>query len=116
MDSLAPTDEGISSLSQKSTTSTLVCYQDPAKDDVVDKWMKDTYANLEKVSVGIYAADYDKEQRLSRVMTDSALRKWLSIREKYDPKGLFTGHHGFASVLPENQLNRDSANRSKKDT
>jgi hypothetical protein len=40
-------------------------------------------------------------------MTDSALRKWLKIRAKYDPKELFTGHHGFDRVLPENQVNGD---------
>jgi hypothetical protein len=55
------------SLPQKSTISTLVCYSDPGRDEQVDKWMKDTYTELEKVSVGIYVADYDKDQRLSRV-------------------------------------------------
>ncbi|KAK5064365.1 hypothetical protein LTR84_000198 [Exophiala bonariae] len=93
------------SLPQKSTVSTLVCYSDPALDAKVDTWMKKTYTELEKVAVGIYVADHDKDQRLSRVMTDSALRKWLKIRAKYDPYELFTGHHGFDNVLPENQAN-----------
>jgi hypothetical protein len=41
----------------------------------------------------------------TQVMTNSALRKWLKLRAKYDPNELFTGYHGFDSVLVEQQAN-----------
>lgn len=34
-----------------------------------------------------------------KVMTDSALKKWLEIRSKWDPSETFIGHRGFSSVL-----------------
>jgi hypothetical protein len=32
-------------------------------------------------------------------MTDSALRRWLQIRRKWDPEEMFTGYRGFSSIL-----------------
>lgn len=34
-------------------------------------------------------------------MTDNALRRFLQIREKYDPQEMFIGYRGLAKVLDE---------------
>jgi hypothetical protein len=38
---------------------------------------------------------------MEKVMSDTALRKWLKAREKWDPDEVFVGHKGFASILDE---------------
>ncbi|EEU38448.1 uncharacterized protein NECHADRAFT_88594 [Fusarium vanettenii 77-13-4] len=73
------------SLPQKTYVSTMCCWKDPKQDAAVDKWLLDAYTKAEKVSCG--------------VMTDSALKKWLGIRSKWDPSETFIGHRGFSSVL-----------------
>ncbi|KAI8670200.1 FAD-binding PCMH-type domain-containing protein [Fusarium keratoplasticum] len=80
------------SLPQKTYVSTMCCWKDAEQDAGVDKWLLDAYTKADKVSSGVYVADFN-------VMTDSALTKWLEIRSKWDPSETFIGHRGFSSVL-----------------
>lgn len=61
--------------------------------------MQQAFSEAEKVSVGQYIADFDVTHRMTKVMTDRALKRWLQIRKKWDPKELFVGHRGFSSIL-----------------
>ncbi|KAK7715950.1 hypothetical protein SLS57_006701 [Botryosphaeria dothidea] len=87
------------SLPQQYHISTMTCWHDPAKDEVMKKWMYDVYERAQPVSCGQYVADFDENHRITKVMTDKALRKFLQIREKYDPQEMFIGHRGPAKAL-----------------
>ncbi|OCL12642.1 FAD-binding domain-containing protein [Glonium stellatum] len=87
------------SLPQKYYISTMSCWRDPRRDQVMRKWMLDTYSRAGEVSCGQYAADFDATQRMSKIMTDSALTRWLEVREKWDPEEMFVGHRGFSDIL-----------------
>ncbi|KAH7344396.1 hypothetical protein BKA66DRAFT_434134 [Pyrenochaeta sp. MPI-SDFR-AT-0127] len=89
------------SLPQKHYVSTMTRWKDAADDESMRKWMHDAYEGLEKLSVGQYIADFDVNQRVRRVMTDSALKKWLLIRAKWDPDEMFAGYKGFKSILDQ---------------
>ncbi|EEU33648.1 uncharacterized protein NECHADRAFT_89277 [Fusarium vanettenii 77-13-4] len=82
------------SLPQKTYVSTMCCWKDPKQDAAMDKWLLDAYTKADEVSCGVYMADFN-------VMTDSALKKWLQIRGKWDPSETFIGHRGFSSVLDD---------------
>ncbi|KAH7376902.1 hypothetical protein B0T11DRAFT_273091 [Plectosphaerella cucumerina] len=87
------------SLPQKTYVSSMICWKDPQYDTAIDKWLLDAYTKADKVSVGVYVADFNERHRKPKVMTESALKKWLQIREKWDPSETFVGHRGFASTL-----------------
>lgn len=50
----------------------MAIWKDPAKDAAMDKWMYDVYKEAEKVGRGQYVADFDAEQRPTKVGTDCA--------------------------------------------
>ncbi|CAH0024577.1 unnamed protein product [Clonostachys rhizophaga] len=87
------------SLPQKTYVSTMLCWKDPKEDAAMDRWLLDAYTKADKVSCGVYVADFNEKHRKPKVMTDSALKKWLEIRDKWDPSETFIGHRGFSSVL-----------------
>ncbi|KAJ0122288.1 hypothetical protein J7T55_002801 [Diaporthe amygdali] len=87
------------SLPQKSYISSMLCWKDPGRDVFMDKWLRNAYEKAGAVSCGVYAADFNANNRMTKVMTDSALKKWLRIREKWDPSEAFIGYRGFASAL-----------------
>ncbi|KEZ40254.1 Uncharacterized protein SAPIO_CDS8729 [Scedosporium apiospermum] len=89
------------SLPQRMTVATMVCYHNPELDVKMDKWSYEVYKKAEKVGLGQYIADFDAQQRLTKlqVMTDSAMTKWLKIREKYDPEERFIGYRSFKKSL-----------------
>ncbi|KAH7051198.1 hypothetical protein B0J12DRAFT_718870 [Macrophomina phaseolina] len=86
-------------LPQQYHISTMTCWHDPAKDEKMKKWMHDAYSRAQPVSCGQYVADFDERHRITKVMTDKALRRFLQIREKYDPHEMFIGHRGLARAL-----------------
>ncbi|KAI7779825.1 hypothetical protein LA080_000323 [Diaporthe eres] len=43
--------------------------------------------------------NFNPKHRMTKVVTDSALKKWLEIRNKWDPSETLIGHRGFASIL-----------------
>ncbi|KEF62903.1 uncharacterized protein A1O9_00877 [Exophiala aquamarina CBS 119918] len=89
------------SLPQKCTVTTITCYQDASRDAAVDQWTAAAYREAEKVAIGQYVADYDPTQRQAKIMSDTALRKWLGIRSKWDPEDMFVGYRAFEKQLSE---------------
>ncbi|KAF9872122.1 hypothetical protein CkaCkLH20_10459 [Colletotrichum karsti] len=87
------------SLPQKAYVSTMCCWKDAQYDSAIDNSLLDAYTKADAVSCGVYVADFNEKHRMTKVMTDSALRKWLQIRQKWDPSETFVGHRGFASIL-----------------
>ncbi|KAF2502664.1 FAD-binding domain-containing protein [Lophium mytilinum] len=60
--------------------------------------MADIYATLYPLGVGMYVADYnpfDERQANVKVWTDKGLQRFMEIRAKYDPQGLFPGFNPF---------------------
>ncbi|KAJ6026878.1 hypothetical protein N7460_011695 [Penicillium canescens] len=97
------------SLPQKTYVSTMLCWKDAKYDAAMDKWLLDAYTKADRVSSGVYVADFNVKHRKPKVMTDSALSKWLQIREKWDPSETFIGHRGFASTLDPSYEHRNSS-------
>ncbi|KFZ07603.1 hypothetical protein V501_06292, partial [Pseudogymnoascus sp. VKM F-4519 (FW-2642)] len=87
------------SLPQKLSVTTMAIWKDPAKDAAMDKWMYDVYKEAEKVGRGQYVADFDAEQRPTKIMSDTALKRWLQIRAKWDPAETFIGYRAFEKSL-----------------
>ncbi|CAK1365406.1 unnamed protein product [Cercospora beticola] len=87
------------SLPQRTYVSTMYCWKDPAFDTSVDQQLLRAYTQADKVSCGVYVADFNVKSRKPKVMTDTNLKKWLQIREKWDPTEMFVGHRGFAQTL-----------------
>ncbi|KAJ4343720.1 hypothetical protein N0V95_006550 [Ascochyta clinopodiicola] len=83
------------SLPQKCYVSSMTCWQDAARDEANDKWVRRVYEQAAKVSCGIYAADINPKHRHAKVMTDSALAKWMRIRAEWDPQETFVGYKAF---------------------
>lgn len=55
------------SLPQQYHISTMTCWHDPAKDEVMKKWMYDVYEHAQPVSCGQYVADFDENHRITKV-------------------------------------------------
>ncbi|KAH7111481.1 hypothetical protein B0J13DRAFT_660004 [Dactylonectria estremocensis] len=91
--------EQAASLPQKYCVTTLACWKDPTQDKAMDRRMQAIFAEAEKASTGSYVADFDITQRVTKIMTDTALTKWLEIRQKWDPEESFIGYRGFVKTL-----------------
>ncbi|KAL1854964.1 hypothetical protein Plec18170_004376 [Paecilomyces lecythidis] len=87
------------SLPQKLSVTTMACWKDPKRDEAMDSWMRNAYKEAELVGLGQYVADFDVTQRVTKIMTNTALRKWLRIRERWDPAETFIGYRGFIRSL-----------------
>lgn len=55
------------SLPQKSYISSMLCWKDPSRDTFMDKWLLDTYKKADKVSSGVYMADFNPKHRMTKV-------------------------------------------------
>lgn len=51
------------SLPQKTYVSTMCCWKDAEQDAGVDKWLLDAYTKADKVSSGVYVADFNVNHR-----------------------------------------------------
>lgn len=45
----------------------MLCWKDPERDAFMDKWLLDAYEKAEKVSCGVYAADFNSKHRMTKV-------------------------------------------------
>lgn len=61
-------------------------------------WLKKAYLKADKSSCGSYIADFEASHRVTRVMTDTALEKFLSIRKKWDPEDRFPKYKDISLV------------------
>jgi hypothetical protein len=55
------------SLPSEYYVASYIVYRDPKEDNKMKKYMKDAYDDAEKVSVGTYVADFNAEQRMTKV-------------------------------------------------
>jgi hypothetical protein len=55
------------SLPSEYYVASYIVYCDPKEDKRMKQWMKRAYDDAEKVSVGTYVADFDAEQRMTKV-------------------------------------------------
>lgn len=60
-------------------------------------WLYDQFAYIDSKrtesggTVGQYLGDSDLSQRPAKIMSDENWTQWCTIRDKYDPNGLFVG-------------------------
>lgn len=62
------------SLPQKAYVSTMLCWKDPEQDAAMDKWLLDAYTKADKVSCGVYVADFNEKHRKSKVISSKAIQ------------------------------------------
>ena len=68
-------------------------------------WLKNAYLKAEGSSCGSYIADFEASHRVTRVMTDTALERFLSIRNKWDPEDRFPKYRDVSLVLDSASVN-----------
>ncbi|KAF3386549.1 hypothetical protein F1880_001409 [Penicillium rolfsii] len=88
------------SLPQHYYIASMTCWTDPSWDDRMRHWMSQAYACASKVSCGQYIADFDVTQRMTPVLSETALARFLAIRQKWDPAEMFVGYRGFSGLTP----------------
>ncbi|KAH8585665.1 hypothetical protein B0O99DRAFT_587042 [Bisporella sp. PMI_857] len=86
-----------SSLPQQFYVASMVCWNGNEHDSRVQKWLENVYSTAAPAACGVYVADFNSTLPVTKVMTDSAFQKWMSIRSKWDPQNLFQGFRGFNS-------------------
>ncbi|OJJ39736.1 hypothetical protein ASPWEDRAFT_25537 [Aspergillus wentii DTO 134E9] len=82
-------DQAIS-LPHQYCISTMTCWKDPTWDERMRRWMYEVYSRAAPVSCGQYIADLDAKQRMTPVMSENALDRFLKIRQKWDSEDMFT--------------------------
>lgn len=45
----------------------MLCWKDPKRDAFMDKWLLDAYQRADKVSCGVYIADFNPKHRMTKV-------------------------------------------------
>ncbi|KAH7133882.1 hypothetical protein EDB81DRAFT_695589 [Dactylonectria macrodidyma] len=100
-DTLSPDEsDAVFSIPQQYYISTFSGWKDPALQPQIRNIMQSSYQRAESVACGIYVADFDRSSDAAHsptipVWTETAKARFLSIREKWDPEGLFTGYQAF---------------------
>ncbi|KAF4552052.1 FAD-binding domain-containing protein 6 [Elsinoe fawcettii] len=85
------------SVSQDMYISAFTGWTDTSLEPAVNNHMRERYRAVLPVSSGMYIADYNitDDYANSNPLSNSALEKFLSIREKWDPMGLFPNYKRF---------------------
>ncbi|KAL2825805.1 hypothetical protein BDW59DRAFT_145923 [Aspergillus cavernicola] len=86
------------SLPQQYYIASMTCWTDPSWDNRMGQWMRGVYTRAAKVSCGQYIADFDGKQRMTPVLSKTALARFLEIRQKWDPDERFIGYRGFSGL------------------
>ncbi|KJK79276.1 hypothetical protein H634G_05516 [Metarhizium anisopliae BRIP 53293] len=92
---ITPNEEDAAlSLPQDLYISTITGWSDPALEPAIYQPMIERYRRTFPVAIGQYITELDvnKEEANCRVLSDTALAKFLKIREKWDPQGLFPNY------------------------
>ncbi|KAH8721693.1 hypothetical protein BGZ61DRAFT_530219 [Ilyonectria robusta] len=93
-------DDAVFSLPQQYYISTFSGWKDPSLRPLIQTTMRDSYRQAETVACGMYVADFDQSSQSLhspeiKVWTDTARARFLAIRRKWDPDGLFPGYKAF---------------------
>ncbi|KAF9888272.1 hypothetical protein FE257_008842 [Aspergillus nanangensis] len=85
------------SLPQDLYISTITGWTDSRLEPGIYQHMRDRYRRAFPVAVGMYITEIDVncDDANTKVMSDTALAKFLKIREKWDPQGLFPNYKAF---------------------
>ncbi|KAH7165256.1 oxidoreductase, FAD-binding protein [Dactylonectria macrodidyma] len=94
------------SLPQDLYISTITGWTDPKLEPAIYQPMRDRYRRAFPVAVGMYITELDVncDDANTKVLSDTALAKFLKIREKWDPKELFPNYKKF--VKAHDKINR----------
>ncbi|KAL1903736.1 hypothetical protein Sste5344_010573 [Sporothrix stenoceras] len=92
--------DAVFSLPQKYYISTFSGWKNPELRDPIRAVMRQSYAKANTVACGMYIADFDPSpesthSRTVPVWTDTARERFMRIREKWDPHGVFPGYKAF---------------------
>ena len=93
------------SLPQQYYIATFVCWTDPTWDLKMKTWLKNAYFKADSSSCGSYIADFEASHRVTRVMTDTALEKFLRIRKKWDPEDRFPRYKDISLIMDSADVN-----------
>ncbi|PYH40225.1 FAD-binding oxidoreductase [Aspergillus saccharolyticus JOP 1030-1] len=76
---------------------TATIWTDPQREAELRQHIRERYERALSVAGGMFVFDLDPtwEEVNTRVITDTALQKFLQIRDKYDPQGLFPNYQAF---------------------
>ncbi|KAK1690029.1 hypothetical protein BDP55DRAFT_691419 [Colletotrichum godetiae] len=100
-DTIRPDEkDAVFSIPQQYYISTFSGWKDPALVPRVRETMRTSYKKAEAVACGIYSADFDQSKNSLhspeiKVWTDSARARFMEIRRRWDPDGLFIGYKAF---------------------
>ncbi|KAH8886572.1 oxidoreductase, FAD-binding protein [Thozetella sp. PMI_491] len=97
------------SLPQDLYISTITGWTDPKLEPAIQQPMRDNYRRAFPVAVGMYITEFDinHEDANTKVLTDTALAKFLTIRQKWDPNSLFPTYKAFVKTHEKiNQLQK----------
>jgi hypothetical protein len=75
-------------------------WTDPAEDHGHQSWPAEQMRHVRHLAAGQYLGDADLMARTERFMSDAAWARLTSIREQWDPTGLFAGHLAPPGVPP----------------
>lgn len=59
------------------------------KERTLRSWLSSAFSEAEVVSCGMYIADFDHQQRQSRVMTPYAEQRFAEVKRRYDAANVF---------------------------
>ncbi|RAH76712.1 FAD-binding domain-containing protein [Aspergillus japonicus CBS 114.51] len=90
----------VMSLPQDLYLMTATVWTDPKRESGLRQHIRERYERALSVAVGMFVVDLDPNWEdvnvmQARVITDTALQKFLLVREKYDPQGLFPAYKAF---------------------
>ncbi|KAJ9642673.1 hypothetical protein H2204_002321 [Knufia peltigerae] len=111
---ITPNEEDCAlSLVQDLYISTITGWTDPNLEPEIMQPMREKYFQAWPVSVGQYITEIDvnNDDANMKVLSDTALAKFLRIREKWDPKGLFPNYKTF--IRAHDKMNALAAKTQK---
>ncbi|KAJ2901603.1 uncharacterized protein MKZ38_001623 [Zalerion maritima] len=106
-DTVAPDEnDAVFSIPQQYYISTFGGWKSPSLRPQVQDTLRESYKRADSVACGIYIADFDQSidslhSPEIKVWTDSARDRWMEIRKKWDPQGLFPGYKAFAAGVKQ---------------
>ncbi|KPM40129.1 hypothetical protein AK830_g6427 [Neonectria ditissima] len=109
-DTTSPNEEdAVFSIPQEYYISTFRGWKDPSVQPRVEEMMRNSYKKAESVACGMYVADFDATSQSThsptiKVWTDSARDRFLAIRQKWDPEGLFPAYKALTRDAGDGEL------------
>ncbi|KAM0328718.1 hypothetical protein ACHAQA_005131 [Verticillium albo-atrum] len=92
--------DAVLSIPQQYYISTFTGWKEPSLAPTLRETMRESYQQAETVACGIYIADFDQTKTRTHsptlpVWTESARKRFMAIKSKWDPGDVFTGYRAF---------------------